>query len=73
MGIFNPQNPASDDGYADRLDDIKAQYAGGSITKTQYDELMATEAVTASFLRLKYAGLAVLLGTVGFFLLWANL
>jgi len=73
MGIFNPQNPVSDGGQADRLDDIKAQYAGGAITKEQYDDLMATESVTTGFLRLKYGGLAVLLGTIGFFLLWASL
>ena len=73
MGIFTPQNPVSDGGQADRIDDIKAQFAGGAITKEQFDDLMAAESVTTNYLRLKYAGFAVLLGTIGFFLLWANL
>lgn len=70
MGIFTPHNPLSDGGQSDRLDDIKAQYAGGAITQDQYNELMATESVTKNFIRLKFAGLAVLLGTIGFFILW---
>ena len=73
MGIFTPQNPVNDGGQSERLDDIKAHYASGDIDKEEYDDLMASEDVTSAYLRLKYAGLTVLLGTVGFFLIWSNL
>lgn len=70
MGIHNP---LSDDGQKGRIDDIKAQYADGAITKEQFDDLMSDEGVTSNYIALKRAGLAVLLLTVGFFMVWANL
>lgn len=73
MGIFTPSNPLSDGGLAGRIDDIKAAYASGKITKGQYDELMADESATASFIGMKRAGLAILLLTVGVFMVLANL
>ncbi|KKM07903.1 hypothetical protein LCGC14_1729290, partial [marine sediment metagenome] len=38
-----------------------------------FDELIGYEGVTSNFIQLKRAGLAVLLVTVGLFIVWANL
>ncbi len=73
MGTFNSHNPAGDGGHADRVADINAKYADGAISKEQFDELMGYEGVTSNFIQLKRAGLAVLLVTVGLFIVWANL
>lgn len=73
MGIFTPQNPLSSGGRSARIDDIEAQRASGALTKEEFDDLMGDEAVTSRYIKLKYAGLAVLVGTVGFFMIWASL
>lgn len=67
------RNPFSDGGQSGRVDDIKAQYASGAITQDQYNELVGMESVTSNFLNLKRVGALVLFGTIGFFLIWANL
>ena len=59
--------------FRSRVDDIKAQFADGAITKEQFDDLMGDESVTSNYLNLKRAGLTILLLTVGFFMVWANL
>ena len=73
MNLFKniqPEAPWSDGGQSDRLDDIKAEFAAGELTKEQYDDLMADEANTANYIRLKRVALAVLCAGVGFLLLW---
>lgn len=70
MGIFS--NPAGSDGQSDRINDIKAKYAAGEISQDHYNDLIADEAVTSKHLVLKRAGLAVLLGVIGFVVVLAN-
>jgi hypothetical protein len=73
MNLFNDtstDSPWSDGGQSDRIDDIKAEFAAGELTKEQYDDLMADESITANYIRLKRAALAVLCAGIGFLLLW---
>jgi hypothetical protein len=70
FGEIQPEAPWSDGGQIDRLDDIKAVFAAGELTKEQFDDLMADEAVTANYIRLKRVALAVLCAGIGFLLLW---
>ena len=69
IGEIRPENPVGDGGRSDRVDDIKAHYASGEITKDQFDELIASEATTLNYIRLKRLGMVALLATVGFFIL----
>jgi len=69
IGEIRPENPVGDAGHSVRIDDIKANYASGDITKEQFDELMGSEATTLNYIRLKRLGMAALLATVGFFIL----
>ena len=73
MNLFkniHPENPFSDAGQSDRLDDIKAAFANGEISQEEYADLLADEQSTASWIQLKRGALIVLLLMVaGLFLL----
>jgi hypothetical protein len=70
FGEIKPEAPWTDNGQGDRLEDIKAEYAAGEITKEQYDDLMTDESITANYIRLKRVALAVFCAGIGFLLLW---
>lgn len=69
IGEISPQNPVGDADHSDRVESIKAHFANDSITKEQFDDLMGDEASTLNYIRLKRLGAAVLLATIGFFIL----
>lgn len=67
------QNPVSDGGQAGRVDDIKSEYANGSITQEQYNDLMDDEATTRGYVQLKRVAAFTLCALVGFFVIWSSL
>jgi len=55
--------------HAQRVDEINDAHAAGDISSEQRDELLGMEGNTASWIKLRYAALAVLGFTVALFFL----
>lgn len=53
----------------ERVENIDAAHASGDVSSDQRDELLGVESNTTSYIKLKYAGLAVLSFTVALFFL----
>lgn len=69
IGEIRPENPVGDAGRSGRVDDFKAGFAAGEITKEQFDELISDEGTTLSYIRLKRLAAAVLLTGMAFLIL----